>query len=138
MRKKSFTLIEILIVILIIGILASLLTVGINHYKDKAKDVRAKENMNQIRISASKIYDTQGGYESALLCCSSGCSDEVKTNCEEIKKMTGSYPDIYTDDNENYCAKVQLNSGKWFCIDSQGSAIEKDSVICSPANLKCE
>lgn len=138
MREKSFTLIELLIVVLIIGILVSLIAVGIDYYKNEAKDAKARENMNQIRISASKIYDSQGGYDSTLLCCSNSCSDEVKTNCEEIKKMTGRYPDIYTDNNENYCVKIQLNSGRWFCIDSQGLAVEKNSVSCSSTNLKCK
>lgn len=138
MKKNSFTLIELLIAILIIGILASIIFVGLDYAKGKARDARAKENMNQIRISAGKIYTTTGIYDSSQLCCGDTCSDEVKINCEEIKKMTGSYPEVFTDNGNSYCAKVQLNNGNWFCIDYQGRAIEAGSVNCSSSNYTCE
>ncbi len=138
MKSKAFTLIELTIVVLIIAILASIIFVSLNKYKGSARDARAKENMNQIGISADKIYNNKGVYKSDLLCCSSGCNDEVRTNCEEVKKMTGSYPDIYSDDGENFCAKVKLSDGNYYCIDSEGVRVEESSVICAPGVYKCK
>jgi len=138
MPKKSFTLIELLIVILIIAILASLIFVGISYYKGKAKDTRAEVNMGQIQISAEKIHADKGKYDSSQICCSSECNDEIVTNCDEIRKMTGNDPEIYTDDADNYCAKVKLNNGNWYCVDSSGLTVEDSSVICASGSYKCK
>ena len=54
MKKLGFTLIEILITIIIIGILASLASAMFNNYKDKAQDATRIKILKNIE-SALKL-----------------------------------------------------------------------------------
>jgi prepilin-type N-terminal cleavage/methylation domain-containing protein len=58
-NKKGFTIIELLIIVAIIGILATVIMIIINSARDKAKDNAALDTMNSIRASAQAcIVDT--------------------------------------------------------------------------------
>jgi len=51
MKKKSFTLAELLIVIVIIGILATFVVLALNNNAKTARDARAKKSLNTVRDS---------------------------------------------------------------------------------------
>jgi len=60
LNKKSFTLIELIIVVIIIGILASMGLPGFEKTKEQALDREAKANM-QLILAADKIYRMENG-----------------------------------------------------------------------------
>lgn len=60
MKRKSFTLVELLIVISIIAVLAGLLFPAIGKVKDKAKRVQAKAQANSL-VLAIKSYESTYG-----------------------------------------------------------------------------
>jgi prepilin-type N-terminal cleavage/methylation domain-containing protein len=59
-QKKAFTLIEILIVIAIIGILASVVLVASSDARAKARDAQRKSDLNQI-LKAYQLYYMETG-----------------------------------------------------------------------------
>ncbi len=69
--KKGFTLIELLVVITIIGFLSSIILVSMQVAKEKARDARRLQDMNQIVLSLQLYYDKYGRYPSisADSCC---------------------------------------------------------------------
>ena len=60
-NKKGFTLIEMLIVVVIIGILAAALVPRLTTVKDKANDVARKANLQQL-VTAMSSYVLDNGF----------------------------------------------------------------------------
>jgi len=61
LKRKSFTLVEILVVIVIIAILAALALPGFSLTKERSLDREAKANLRIIQ-AAEKIYRMEVGY----------------------------------------------------------------------------
>ena len=61
MRKKAFTLIEILIVIAVLGILAALVIPQFQDYSQKAKEANAKANLKILRDAIERYAAQHGG-----------------------------------------------------------------------------
>ena len=61
LKKKSFTLIEVLVVIVIIGILVALALPGFGVTKERTLDKEAKANLRLIQ-AAQKIYRMEMGF----------------------------------------------------------------------------
>lgn len=61
-HQKGFTLIEILVVIAIIGILASVVLAALNSARSKARDAQRKETLKQISRAAELYYNDNLAY----------------------------------------------------------------------------
>ncbi|OQA52630.1 MAG: Type II secretion system protein G precursor [candidate division WS2 bacterium ADurb.Bin280] len=90
MKKKAFTLVELLIVVVIIGILATIVTLALSSYSAKAKNVKAKTAIEEVQkaiqimaadedgfpadcVSSTRYIDIQqGGASSGDSKCTSG------------------------------------------------------------------
>lgn len=59
-KEKSFTVIELLVVVAIIGVLASLVLVSMQGLRAKARDVKRLEDMRQT-VTALEMYKDQNG-----------------------------------------------------------------------------
>jgi prepilin-type N-terminal cleavage/methylation domain-containing protein len=64
-KQNAFTLIELLIVISIIGLLASIVLVSLNSARTKARDVRRQADIRQLMTALELYYDTNNAYPSA-------------------------------------------------------------------------
>lgn len=61
-RSAAFTLMEIMIVVVIIGLLATAVTVKVSDYVDKAKTNRAKADIRTIVDAIESFYAEKGRY----------------------------------------------------------------------------
>ena len=61
-ENDSFTLIELLIVITIIGLLGTVVTVSSIGIRDKARDASMKESLAAFRTEAELFYSGSGDY----------------------------------------------------------------------------
>lgn len=62
MKLLRFTLVELLVVVAIVIILASLLMPGLKGVQEKAKDIRCKSNLKQLAIGMSSYSCDWNGY----------------------------------------------------------------------------
>ncbi|GAI16450.1 unnamed protein product [marine sediment metagenome] len=129
-KKESFTLIELLVVIAIIGLLASIVIIGLSDARNKAKDARIMMEMWQVRSIAESIrYD----YDSYATTC-----DADNTLNESAPDPYGKQLEIIEEDihllqgsptpkkircyssGDKYCASAKLTSigAGWYCADS--------------------
>ncbi len=68
MNRKGFTLIELLIVIAIIGILASVILVGIGGSRGSARDTRRIADLKQVQTALELYYTKCGIYPGGTDC----------------------------------------------------------------------
>lgn len=135
-KTAGFSLIEVLIVIAVLGILATLILAAVTASRNKAYDTRIRNAVGQIRWLAESVFDTQGGsYVNWTQ------HDTISTNLnillEDIDLNYGDVagaPYIATirESQENeYCVSAPLKSesDKHYCIDATG-VFKTVSSIC--------
>ena len=86
--KKGFTLVELLVVISIIGVLATLVLLQLGQARSRSRDTKRIADMNQLR-SAVELYfeDNNGSYPAVVF--GSGAEDLsdyiVRTPCDPLR-----------------------------------------------------
>jgi len=103
--KKGFTLIEMLIVIAIIGILASMVIVSLGPSQAKARDAKRMSDLRQIQNMLEIYYTANGGYPS-----SNGSSESISS--VSFGNLQATQPIPQTDP-----------SGKPYCYKSTGTLV---------------
>ncbi|MFA7364884.1 MAG: InlB B-repeat-containing protein [Patescibacteria group bacterium] len=66
-NKKAFTLSELLVVVSIIAILATIITVSVVSSRAKGRDARVINNVSQLQISLEDYFKTEGTYPDDLI-----------------------------------------------------------------------
>jgi type II secretion system protein G len=61
-NNKGFTLIELLVVIVIIGLLATVVLLGLNGARQKARDSKRVEDMNQVSKALEIFFNDANAY----------------------------------------------------------------------------
>jgi len=61
-REKGFTLIEILIVVAIIGILSSIVLVGLGSFRSRGRDARRVADLREVQNALELYYAKTGAY----------------------------------------------------------------------------
>jgi prepilin-type N-terminal cleavage/methylation domain-containing protein len=133
-KQPGFTLIEVLTVIMIIAILASIVLVSLETARNRTKDVTIQNQLGQLRSLAEASYSLEDGYEDIS---DSLHPDYSKYNLvsSKITEMEGALVWELSPDNKEYCAYSNLirNTNDAFCVDSTGNAL----VLQADPDLAC-
>ena len=76
-NKKGFTLIELLVVVAVIGILASVVLLGLGQVRGRGRDARRIADLNQLQNSLELYFNTCSRYPSALTGLTANSADCV-------------------------------------------------------------
>lgn len=154
---RGFTLIEILVVVVIIGILALIVTSGLSTAQRQGEDAAIKGDLASIQTQASQYYSSQipGTFGARV----TGCDDSssvfgmttgpvantiraaiahakentlnrsltCKTSC--VNQSGATDTDKCASGASNaYLVAGQLSNGKYWCVDSRQAAREVTSI----------
>lgn len=138
--SAGLTLIEILIVIGVIGILASLVLTAIGHSKSKAYDNSIRSDIGQFRLLAEQAFDDNGGsyrnWETVAP------QDDVLALKNDIDKNYGDRNpgsfviSIADSQSQNFCVSAPLRNepGKHYCVDKSGQFLTVSSPCVEYTN----
>jgi len=131
----GFTIIELIVVISIIAVLASIVLINTSSVGNKARDAAIKEDMNSFSQLALGYYESHGNY--------GGFCEDAAT-----ERLFNSIP-AYDEKKEKYCQHdsddwmvcAQLNfpedRSKAWCIDKSGIRKQIDSADCQQGLKTC-
>lgn len=130
--KGGFTLIEMLVVVAIIGLLSSVILTALGPAKNKAKDARIMQEVNQVRSLAETMYN--GTYaELPELPAQTIANPNLSQLAADITSEGGALNIIKSSDQRTYLAFSQLTTTvtdpttqtqvtQYYCVDSSGHA----------------
>ena len=119
-KRKGFTLIELIIVMAIILVMASFLIPKFNGYRGKAERVKAIDTGRQIYVAAMESYmENKGVFNEGQL---EKTSKEL-LGIEKLNIQIASDDNVvvnYDVDNKKYCLKFGKNSSNFYIDDEKG------------------
>ena len=113
-KKRAFTLVELLIVIVVIGILFVVVVANVDFTSDTAKEVGVQSTFKSYQVACQTVGLQYSGFTS-----------DVNTLVNYLNKRLDSELQLYTDDSGNI---------KSFAIDPWGTQIKVE--YSEPADTK--
>lgn len=139
LKKKSLTLVEVIVVIIIIGILVALALPGFGVTKERALDKEAKANLRLIQ-AAQKIYRMETGFyfpRDAANPSGRTSSDvsEINTSLKvrlPAPPKTLSWNFMVDSVNQQIRATRNKTGGRYFVLP-----FGSDAITCTPNSDTC-
>lgn len=112
-----------LVVIAIIGIMASVVLASLNTARDKGQDASVKSSLINVQAQAELYYDKHFTSYEGL------CNDlQIKSTINNAlvgRTLTA----VCNDITASYAVTIPLNAGGYFCVDSYGNAVTTVSPL---------
>ena len=114
--KKGFTLIELLIVVAIIGLLASIVLVGLGGARARGRDARRVADLSEVQNALELYYTKNNAYPAisgadswtSLKASLTGAGIGVRTIANDPLSPNRSYEYGIASDNQGYVLKTVL------------------------------
>ncbi len=143
--ERGLLLVEIIVVVLIIAFIGSVIVIGMDVSKKRAKDAAIRSDLEQIQVIAETTYNPQMQYKELYNMRESG-HIVLKRIEEKILEMDRDFDFFFPQDSvrpevsgySQYCAYVYLfmNTDELFCVDYRGTAKVVD--VSDGKRINCE
>ena len=131
-NNSGFTLVEILVVVTIISMLASVAAVSYSRFIKQSRDARRKADVEQIRAAAELYRNFKGTYPTSLVFDGSG---EIADGATKYMTKVPSDP-LYTGplSTTYYYASADPYQDYILCAYLEGGSTTSLTVTCGPQN----
>lgn len=127
--SKGFTLVELLVVVAIISLLASIVFVSLGGFREDARDTKREADLRQIKTAMELCYfdascNTSNAYVSVVgpdVPAIPGYIAIPPTDPQNPARKYIWVPNTGTNENQEFCVYVELESGVgWFYASETG------------------
>ena len=126
LRNQGFTIVELLIVIVVIGILATLVITTYNGVQSKARDTKRKTDINAIQGQV-EAYNTNAGYYPTLA--------NINDSAWRATNMKGLDPSALQDPQGSAQTLVAAPVAKSYAYAALPSGCDNTSTNCTSYTL---
>jgi len=132
-KNKGFTIIELIVVIAIIAVLASIVLVNVTQYINKGKNAAIKGNLSSAMVNAATYFDaTPAGTGASFL------ETTPVTNIKNAVEAPNVGSNVSTGDSTLatnvqqwcICAEIIPTGTTVFCVDGSGAKAEITAENC--------
>jgi alpha-tubulin suppressor-like RCC1 family protein len=117
---QGFTIIEVLVIVIIIGILAGMVTLGFTSWKKATADSVAKSDLNMIIVAMENAKNFGSGYPTSVP--------------SSVKPSSGVTLTYEGGDSTGYCVKAVTSTGNTLHVDTRnGGSATLQTGSCAPA-----
>ncbi len=127
----GFTIVELLVVVAIIAVLASIVLVNVTAYINRGKNASIKANLSSVLVNGSVYFDANESYTG--FCGTTGYTGPSAA----IVAAGSSIATTCIDTTTATCACSTLNTtateptGSVFCVDSTGAKRQTSATTCA-------
>lgn len=141
--QKGFTIVELLIVIVVIGILAALVLNTFNGVQKRARDSDRQNDMTQLATQLEVYYNDNGHYPTIANLQDSAASGWVKTNLKGLDlnalvvsgQTSNSITNTATPTTNQYGYQPYQSNGTTLCTATDGSDCVKFKLFWQKEQL---
>lgn len=128
-KKSGFTIVELLVVILIIGILVFLVVVATTRVRNRSHNVRIKNDTGQLRLMAEQVFDSNGAryVDWTKHPQVAGGVAQLLTDIADVHNVSDALAEkavLVETQNKHYCISVELKVEEegltHYCVDKSG------------------
>lgn len=134
--KKAFTLIELLIVIVILGVLASLITGNFITSLKKGRDARRKGDLEQIQRALEMYYEDKRAYPTQAPGNGFVFGSEFTDSGKIYMKKVPNDP-VSGKDYEYYFDSANDGYKLYACLENNQQILPYTSALSPPGSLPC-
>ena len=131
-NQSGFTIIELLIVIVVIGILAGLVLTTFNGIQQKARDTERETDIKAVHAQVEAFWAQKGHYPSLTDMNDRAAAGFVATNLKGLD--AGAFKDP-KGASVNLVATPAANSYAYAVTNSAGTTCEADDTTCAKYTL---
>lgn len=132
MKHRGFTMVEILVVVTIISLLASIAAVSYSRFIKQSRDSRRKTDIEQVRAAIELYRNFKGAYPATLVFNGSGTIEDsgtmymskVPSDPLYTGPLANTYYYVSTDPFQDYV----------LCAYLEGGSTTSQAVSCGPEN----
>ena len=130
--EDGFTLVELLVVMMVIGILVAVAIPSFLGQRSRAYDTQARADVRAAQAEVEAFYSTALTYPDAVVWSD---SSSAPVNAAVVKRSKDVAADaaslVYRHSGDDYCLSVLSRSGSWLAIVSGRSGAVKQAEACA-------
>jgi len=137
--ERGFTLVELLVTMVVIGVLAGIAIPVFLHQREKGMDTQARSDVYNVALAEESYFVDHEAYASTIVVGDAPASpaDDTVYYHRSPDVSTAAVVPVSADgsakaeaNDQGFCVEVQSDSGAWFAYNKGAGGMQQKGVRC--------